>query len=76
LVAQWPEHDHAWKAQVLIAKMHKRRMRAAPASTSEARTALNAALRDLVARYPSSPAAPGARQWLDRHGHDEEGGRQ
>lgn len=74
LVDGWPDHDHAWKAQFLIAKIYKRQMGEGRIPDAEGMAAMNDAFDGLLAKYPGCPAASGARKWMQRYGSSSEGG--
>ncbi len=74
LLERWPEHDDAWRAQFLMAKVYKRQMREATADTSETQLAMRQALEQLVQRYPACPAAPGVLRALQASSNSGEGG--
>jgi TolA-binding protein len=73
VVDNWPDYEHAWKAQFLVAKMSKWLMLTGAISDSEADAAINTAYQRVLERYPDSPAAKVLRHHFEGDVKPEEG---
>jgi tetratricopeptide (TPR) repeat protein len=74
LVTKWPKYPRAWEAQLLIAKMSKLMMRDETVSKADAESKMKTAYEQLLEKYPTSPAAPAARNVLKAYEASEQGG--
>jgi len=73
VVDNWPSYKDAWVAQLRIAKIYKRLLRAGLISDSEADAAISVAYKHLVEKFPDCPAAERARNWPNYNARSKEG---
>jgi tetratricopeptide (TPR) repeat protein len=74
MVERWPEHEEAWRAQMLAHKIYKRQMADGAIPEPQAMVAMTQSFQQLLQKYPASPVASIARQWLQQYGTKSEGG--
>ena len=66
VVSEWPDYDHAWSAQAMIAKCYERLRNAGKVPASEAEPKIEQAYKAVVEKYPTCPLAKEAYLTLGR----------
>ncbi len=76
MLEQWPQHAHAWRAQMLIGKISKRQMGEGTVPAPQALAAMTESFKQLLQKSPPPAIASLARTWLQQYGTMSEGGEQ
>lgn len=74
IVDRAPEYHYAWNAQFMVGHCYKTLRNRGLIDRAEGKVLIRKAYEKVLENYPDSPAARGARLWLNIHTQRDEGG--